>query len=189
MASPDSVFHLVCQVMTSADRHLGVHLDVEIDVKLQTHLAHQAFVDLDHAWHGSRGRSHLLADPAGRSGVENFMEGGIEQSPSVNGNENAGEECRPGIGALPVWTADESDRDANESGDRSERIRAMMPGVRLERGALSLASEAIHETKEQLFHDYHHDEDDESKGLRRMMRSENLQHAPSSDDQRGEDYA
>ena len=120
----------------------------------------------------ARTRSH---DFAARRRIQHLVQRRIKKTPAVGRDQHAGKKRRPRIGALPARSADESDRDANESRDRSQRVGAMMPGIGLHRGALGILSQTIDGAKKQFFHDHDDDHEHRKREWRgRVMRSENL---------------
>ena len=80
-------------------------------------------------------------------------------------------------------------RNSDERGGRSQRIAAVMPRVRLDRGALDLSAEAIDVTKEDFFNDDNDDENGEREWCRSVMGRQNFANAFDREASRGCEHA
>src|SRR4030095_14805212 len=101
------------------------------------------------------------------------------------GEHRAGEQCCPVIRAIPGFATEKCSRDSDERGSRSERITAVMPRVRLNRGALGLSAEAIDVPKEDFFNDDNYNENGERKWRRPVMRRQDFADAFNRQTSRG----
>ena len=117
------------------------------------------------------------------------MQGREEKPPSVRRNDGTGKESSPVVRALPFFTADERERDPNESRDRSQGIGAVMPRVGLDSGALDIFPEADHRAIKEFLHRDHDHEHDEGEWRRPVVRRENFPHALNRERDGSEQHA
>src|SRR5206468_10949150 len=82
-------------LMSFTHRNFAVHSDVEIDIKIQSHLAGPAFLHLDN----TRGRPGSPANgpdkSTARRGIHDFKERGPQQTVAVPADERAGKKPSP----------------------------------------------------------------------------------------------
>ena len=140
--------------------------DMQVDVKLQPHFADETFLHVQHSRHRGRRRTNRLDDHAARRRIHDLVQRGIEQAPAIGRDQAAGEKRRPGVRALPILPAEQRDRDADKSRDRSERIGPMMPGIGLDGGALERVTPPPNDAEKDLLHEHDDDEDDEGERAR-----------------------
>src|SRR5207244_3956870 len=153
--------HDMSDVVAFADRDVCVHTNMKIDIKTESHLADETLIDFEHAWCGGGRAADQVDNVAARRGVHDLIKSRPQEPDAIGGDECAGEQGGPIIRALPRCAADQRNTDPHESGDRRERIRAMMPGVGLHRGALSAATEMNDASVPKFFHYDRSDEHDQ----------------------------
>src|SRR5947209_19493022 len=134
----------------------AVHSHMEINIKIQTHFAGPAFLNLDNARYRSGGPANGSNKFTARCGVHDLKECRAQQADAICGDDGAGEKRRPIIRALPTTAADQGDGDADECCGGRKRVAAMMPGIGSHGRALDVAPDTVDVTEQNFFyHDYH----------------------------------
>jgi hypothetical protein len=164
-----------------AHRHGSVYLHMKIDVIMDAHLAHETFVQIDHAGNGARGDLNAIDDLTARCGIENFRQRGPKQTRARGGNDGAGKERRIGIGPLPFFSAEQGNGDSEECRGGSDGVGPVMPGVGGDGSAFERAAGAIHKTKKCFLNNDDADEHDEGERRGSVMWAENFAHTLECD--------
>ena len=155
----NGAFHLVRNVVAFAHGNVAVHADVKIDIKTQAHFSDETFFDFDDTGHG-RGRiSDKIDNFSARRGVHDFVKRGFQQADSHSRRLVRRRKAPPNRPRFASFAADQRDGNANEGGDGSHGIGAMMPGVGLHRGAFDIATNSNDIAKQSFFHHHHDDKD------------------------------
>src|SRR6266550_9053963 len=113
----------------------AVHAHMEINIKIQSHFAGPAFLNLYNAWYRSGGPANGPDKFIPRRGVHNLIERRAQDAVAVRANECASNKGRPIIGTLPCFAADKRDGNADKSCDGSHGVEAMVPCVCFDGGA------------------------------------------------------
>src|SRR5690242_9649639 len=80
--------------------NLAINSDVEIDIKIQTHLASAAFFNFDDTGDGP-GNGADVFDNFSRRGVHDFVKRGTQKSDAVCRDHHTGENGRPIVRTSP----------------------------------------------------------------------------------------
>ena len=107
-----------------------------------------------------------------------------EDAPGVVSDDGGSSERRPVVRAFPALAHDERDADAEEGGEGSQRVAAVVPGFRFKRAARGFAAFALVVAVESFLHAHHGDEDDEGERRRIFVRGDDVGDAFVSDDAR-----
>ena len=121
-----------------------------------------------------RGAVSIISCNAGRSKTD-----------AISGNNGAGKQRSPVVRALPPFAADQRDRNSDKRGDRRQRIGAMMPGIRLNRGAFDIAADSVDVAKQNLFYEDNDDQNRERERRWTVMRRKNFTHTLDRQASRG----
>ena len=157
-------------LMSFTHRNFAVHSDVEIDIKIQSHLAGPAFLHLDNTRDRPGSPANGPDKFTARRGIHDLKERGPQQAVAVRADERAGNKRSPVICALPGFAANKCQGDTDKCCGGSHGINAMMPSISFYRGAFRTSSEPDDITIESFLHDHGHDQDRQRPRSRRMMR-------------------
>jgi len=85
-----AVFHFVGDGMAGANGQVTPHNYVQIDVILKSNLAHEAFLQAEHALHCRRGFAHMAFNLVRRSRVEDLSKRSLNLTPGAIENDRRG---------------------------------------------------------------------------------------------------
>ena len=153
----DCRFDLMRNLMSLTHGNAVLNADVKIDIKIEPHFAHPAFLNLDDPGHRSRRPANRPDNFTARRRIHYLVQRGSQKPNAISGDDGAGEKRRPIIRALPTTAADQGDGDADECGGGRKRVAAMMPGIGLHGRALDVAPDAVDITEQNFFYHDHHD--------------------------------
>src|SRR5438105_15484987 len=145
-------------LMSLAYGNAVLNADVKIDIKIEPHFAHTAFLNLDDSGHRSRCVANRPDNFTARRRVHYLVQRGSQKPNAISGDDGAGEKRRPIIRALPTTAADQGDGDADECGGGRKGIAAMMPGISLHGRAFDMAPNAVDVTEQNFFYPNHDDQ-------------------------------
>jgi len=177
VSRPNHILHFVRDVVSGAHGDRASDAKVQIDVEMQAHFANETFFHFANTFDSCGRAPNPLAHIAARRGVHDFVQRWRKQSVAVCRDERAGEKRRPIIRALPTFASDQCDGNSDESSDRGQGIKAVMPGVRLHRRAFDIPAQPNDRAVEHLLHNHDHDQHHERERRGRMMRGEYFPHA------------
>ena len=86
--------------------NFAIHSDVEIDLKIQAHLASTAFFNFDDTGDGPGNRANVF-DDFSRRGVHDFVKRGAHKPDAIRRDHHAGENGSPIVCTLPTLTTDQ----------------------------------------------------------------------------------
>src|SRR5262249_55950333 len=133
---------------------------VQIHVIGHPHFANETFIEIDHARHRTGRALNALDNSTTRSGIENFLQSRAEQTYSSRGDNDAGEQRRKSVSALPLFTANERDGNTNGGGHRSDGVGPMMPGISCHSSTFDGSTYTTDGARQSRLH---HDSDDQNK--------------------------
>ena len=151
-------------------------------------LAHQAFLHRVHARLGGGRGFDALTQFAEAVFVHNVGQRRAENAPGVVGDDGGRDQRRPVVRAFPALAHDQRNADAEEGGERGQRVAAVVPRLRFQRTARRFAAFALVVAEQPFLDGDHGDEDDEGKRRRVFVRGDDVSDAFVGDDaRRGEE--
>src|SRR5436190_6441022 len=172
----DCRFDLMRNLMSLADGNTVLNADMKNNIKIETHLAYPAFLNLDDSRHRSRCPANRPDNFTARRRIHDLIQRGAQQTRAICANQRAGKERGPVVGALPWLPADERNRNTDERSNGSDCISAMMPRVGLDSGAFDIPAEPNDISIQNFLHNHSHDEDHKCVRRRSMMRQKDFAH-------------
>jgi len=182
----EGVLDIVTNAVALGDAEGAVHLHVDVHVVTQTGLFHPQFFDHPHTGHGGADAAGFLIDFLGRRTVHVFMQGRAQQVRAIDEDDDTADKGSDVIGGVIALPADERDADADKRGAGGDGIRAMMPGVALQRRAGGLVTFAQRIAGQALFDNDDQDEDRQGEPRGRGVPVHDVIHALPGDDAAGE---
>ena len=159
--------------------------ETQVNVVLAAHLTHQTFLHAMYARLGLGDAFDALAQGIEAVFIHDVSQRRAENAPGVVSDDGGSGERRPIVRAFPALTHDERNADAEEGGEGSQRVAAVVPGFCFERAARGFAAFALIVAVEAFLHAHH---GDEGERRRILVRGDDVGDAFVSDDaRRGEE--
>lgn len=138
----------------------AINFDVYLDEVQDATLPDSAFFHGTNSIDACSYGSHLIFKVLGWCNVQNITHGNAHQLDATVGNDGTSHEGRPIVGSFVTWPAYQANRDANKGGYRSQRVGAMVPGIRLQRRAIYCFTYLADPTSQRFFNNDYQQQDD-----------------------------
>ena len=128
-------FHFVRDRVASSHAQAAIHDHVNVEGKMKTDFANAALFHFDNVLDISRELPNFSRNFRRHRGIHDVIQRSAQQPDAIPRHDAARHERRPIIRGFEARPAHECNGNSDKGRGRSQRITAMMPCVRLERGA------------------------------------------------------